>query len=287
VGALRSQLDDAASARRLHVQPQTSDNMSEQVIIGITGTNGAGKGTVVEYLMEKLGFQHYSARGYLNKILTEQGKELSRSNMSVLANSLRAANHPSYLAEQLLVEAQKAGGRAIIESIRTPAEAHLLRKNPLFKLLAVDADTKLRYERAVLRGSSTDKISYDQFVAEEKAEMSSTDPNMQNISKCFELADATLHNNGSLAELQEQVDEYLATLKIAAAPASPAPVKGGWVADENGGDGGGSAAAPAAPEGDSAETPAAADDAAKAGEAGGADDSAPAKKTKVIGCTVE
>jgi adenylate kinase family enzyme len=116
----------------------------QPVIIGITGTNGAGKGTVVEVLMQEMGFKHYSARSYLSKILTEQGKELSRGNMNELANDLRAANHPAILIQKLLEEAQKDGGRAIIESIRTPAEATLLRKFDRFRLLAVDADPRVR-----------------------------------------------------------------------------------------------------------------------------------------------
>lgn len=184
------------------------------MIIGITGTNGAGKGTVVEILMRDLGFKHYSARGYLNKILTEQGKELTRPNMSQLANSLRAANHPAILAEKLLEEAQKDGGLAIIESIRTPGEAELLRKFDNFQLLAVTADSKTRYERAVLRGSSTDKISYDQFKEQEEVEMSSTDPNKQNIAKCIQLSDAVLQNDTTVDKLQAQLYEYLAKLGI-------------------------------------------------------------------------
>ena len=191
-----------------------STSSASQVIIGITGTNGAGKGTVVEILMDKLGFKHYSARGYLNKILTEQGKELSRSNMNELANGLRAEHHPAILAEKLLEEAQKDGGYAIIESIRTPGEATLLRKFKNFHLLAVDADSRVRYERVVVRGSSTDKIPYEQFVAEEEKEMTSTDPNKQNISKCFEMADATLTNNDSIEKLTAQLKDYLATLGI-------------------------------------------------------------------------
>ena len=72
------------------------------------------------------------------------GKELSRTNMRNLANGLRADNHPAILIEKLLEEAQKdKGGRAVIESIRTPAEAKLLRKFKNFRLLAVDADTKV------------------------------------------------------------------------------------------------------------------------------------------------
>ena len=38
------------------------------MIIGITGTLGAGKGTVVDFLKEK-GFRHFSVRDYLIKIL--------------------------------------------------------------------------------------------------------------------------------------------------------------------------------------------------------------------------
>lgn len=179
-----------------------------QVIVGITGTNGAGKGTVVEILMEDFGFKHYSARSYLSKILTEQGKELTRGNMNELANGLRADNHPAILIQKLLEEAQNDGGRAIIESIRTPGEATLLRKFKNFRLLAVDADPRVRYERVVVRGSSTDKVTFEQFIADEQKEMTSTDPNKQNISKCFELADATLHNDGSLEDLKAQIRTY-------------------------------------------------------------------------------
>jgi len=35
------------------------------LIIGITGTLGAGKGTIVEYLVKNKNFKHYSVSGYL------------------------------------------------------------------------------------------------------------------------------------------------------------------------------------------------------------------------------
>ena len=34
------------------------------IVIGITGTLGAGKGTIVNYLIEEEGFDHYSVRGF-------------------------------------------------------------------------------------------------------------------------------------------------------------------------------------------------------------------------------
>ena len=222
---LRAALSRATAVHAFRPTPRASfcqfsrvrraSSMSDsQVIIGITGTNGAGKGTVVEVLMQDFNFKHYSARSYLTEILKQQGKECTRTNMNILANGLRADNHPAILIQKLLEKAQKDGGRAIIESIRTPGEATLLRKFKNFKLLAVDADKKIRYDRVVVRGSSTDKVTFEQFVADEDKEMTSTDPNKQNISKCFEMSDHTLQNNGTFDELKKQIVDYLASLQL-------------------------------------------------------------------------
>ena len=45
------------------------------IIIGITGTIGAGKGTIVDYLMQKCGFRHYSVRQYLLDVIQKAGLE--------------------------------------------------------------------------------------------------------------------------------------------------------------------------------------------------------------------
>lgn len=47
-------------------------------IIGITGTMGAGKGTVVDYLVSNHGFKHYSARSVLNEMIAERKMEPGR-----------------------------------------------------------------------------------------------------------------------------------------------------------------------------------------------------------------
>lgn len=177
------------------------------MIIGVTGTLGAGKGTLVEYLQTK-GFEHYSVRGFLNERLSAEGKENTRDNMVTLANKLRAENSPSYIAEQLFEQASKKGGDAVIESLRAVGEVESLRAKGNFYLLAVDADSKTRYERIKKRASSTDNVSYEEFVAQEQREMSSADPNKQNISKCINLADIVLLNNESIEDFYFKVEKY-------------------------------------------------------------------------------
>jgi dephospho-CoA kinase len=178
-------------------------------IIGITGTLGAGKGTVVEYLVEKLGFDHYSVRAFLLKEINRRGLVENRDSMVLVANELRAAHGPSYVTDQLYNEALLPGKNCIIESIRTPGEIESLRKKGNFHLFAVDADPRIRFQRITMRNSETDHITFETFTSNEAREMNTSDPNKQNLRACIRQADFLLMNNGSREELYRQVENIL------------------------------------------------------------------------------
>jgi dephospho-CoA kinase len=179
------------------------------IVIGITGTLGAGKGTIVDYLVAEKGFVHYSVRAYLLELIREQNLPENRDSMFRLANELRASYGPSYLTDQLYNRAMVAGKNCVIESIRTPGEIDSLRAKGHFFLLAADADPEIRYERIVLRHSETDLVSRMTFLENEKREMNTTDPNKQNLRKCIELSDFILLNNGTKEDLVRQLEKVL------------------------------------------------------------------------------
>ena len=62
------------------------------IIIGITGTLGAGKGTIVDYMVNNLNFVHYSVRGFISEEIKRRGLEVNRDNLTAVANDLRASN---------------------------------------------------------------------------------------------------------------------------------------------------------------------------------------------------
>ena len=198
------------------MQKYITDNLKDAVsssrtirIIGITGTLGAGKGTVVEYLKEKYGFVHFSVRDFLKEEVLRRGMEPNRDSFTQVANELRAAHSPSYVTDCLYERAARQTHDAVIESIRTPGEIDSLQTKGNFRLWAVDADPEIRYRRAVLRNSETDHVTYETFLANERREMTSTDPNKQNLSVCISRADTVLQNNGDLAALYQAVDEVM------------------------------------------------------------------------------
>jgi dephospho-CoA kinase len=177
------------------------------VIIGLTGTIGAGKGTVVEYLLSHHDFTHYSVRDILNTELNKLNKELSRENMIWISNKLRQKNGAGYFMETLLKQAKEKGGNAIIESIRTLGEVESMRSEAAdFILFAVTADPKIRYERIVRRNSSTDHVTFEKFMEDESTESQHGEKWQQNLPGCIALADYTFMNNGSIEDFYAQVE---------------------------------------------------------------------------------
>ena len=86
------------------------------IIIGITGTLGAGKGTVADYLKNKYGLLHYSARDFIVDEIERRGLPVNRDIMTEVANDLRKLHHPGYIIEQLYNRAITSGKNSIIES---------------------------------------------------------------------------------------------------------------------------------------------------------------------------
>lgn len=182
------------------------------ITLGITGTLGAGKGTIVDYLVRNKGYAHYSVRNFLLQEIKKRKLPEDRDSMVIVANELRSKHGPAYIVERLFEEASKSGKNAIIESIRTTGEIEALRSKGLFFLLAVDADVEIRFQRIQQRGSETDNVDYPTFISNENREMSGNDPGKQNLLKCLELADYALDNNGTFQQLFNQVEIYLSEI---------------------------------------------------------------------------
>ena len=187
----------------------------DKIIIGITGTIGAGKGTIVDYLAKNKGFVHFSAReDVINKENEKRGLPITRDSMVLVANDLRKNHGPSYVAEELFKMGQNSDKNCVLESLRTVGEIESLKKKGKFFLFAVFAEQKTRYNRIQKRNNTqSDNVSLEKFIEQEETEMKSDDPNKQNLMKCISMADYTLDNNGTFDELYKQIDEVIEKIK--------------------------------------------------------------------------
>ena len=182
------------------------------MIIGITGTLGAGKGTVVEYLVNQKGFKHFAVSDtFLVTEAKKRGLEPTRVVRRDIANEFRAKG-PTKLMEavyEMTKEVIERGEDVVLEPQHTTAEVAFIQSIGGVEF-AVDADLRTRYERIQKRGSAKDNVTFEQFEAEQKHEMASDNPNEYNLGAAIKAADVTFQNNGAQEELFAQVEAALA-----------------------------------------------------------------------------
>jgi len=182
----------------------TEKRKGRPALIGLTGTNGAGKGEVAAWLRTK-GYACHSLSDVLREELAARGLEAARDNLIRIGNELREKFGADVLARRIMA---RVTGPTVIDSIRNPAEVERLRKEDGFILLAVDAPAPLRFERARRRGRDESAATLEEFLRKE-AEERSSNPAAQQIHRCFEMADAVVSNDGTLEELHSRLEAFL------------------------------------------------------------------------------
>jgi dephospho-CoA kinase len=173
-------------------------------IIGLTGTNGAGKGEAAAFFQKK-GFTSFSLSDLVREELKAGGLEPSRDNLIKKGNELRQAHGPDILARRVM---SRVKGRAVIDSIRNPEEVRFLKSQKNFILLAIDAPVELRFKRVIGRGRMESATSLEEFIKKE-AEEKTQDGKGQQLQTCLKMADRTIVNDTSLEAFHSKLEEFL------------------------------------------------------------------------------
>lgn len=183
-------------------------------IVGIAGTNGAGKDTLGELLAEYAGYKFVSVSDILRAELTKQNIPHEREHMSNLSTKWAREHGPGVLSiktiEAFVAEEEAEGHKGlVIGSIRRPAEAEAVQQEG-GTVFWIDADREIRYKRlqANARGRVTDVLSFAEWVAEEDREMhpNTNDPTVLNMAATKDACDRVILNNFAT---REEYVEYL------------------------------------------------------------------------------
>ena len=178
------------------------------MIIGLTGTNASGKGTLAKYLVKK-GFSYYSLSDELRQLMEERNIVATRENLIKEGTKYRSEQGRGYLATLVI---KKIEGNAVVDSVRNLGEIEELRKLENFYLIAIDAPVGIRFQRAKKRMSSRDQKTFEEFVAKQKEELAGKGSEQQ-LVVCMEKADFKIINDSDLKNLYKKMDAILNNTK--------------------------------------------------------------------------
>lgn len=183
----------------------------EKLAIGITGENGAGKGTFVE-LFQKMVPDQKIAVFKSGEILMQTLQRLSQAfkveipytrtnlqNLALILQNFYGDDVISQAVYQKMIQSQ--ADIVIFDGVRMASDREAIKRFPLNCLVYIKTDPKIRYERLTRRNEKPGEknMPYEQFLAEEQAATE------MEIKKIGADADLTITNNGSLNEFQEQI----------------------------------------------------------------------------------
>ena len=181
------------------------------IVIGLTGTNCAGKGTVAEYLKTK-SFYYESLSDIIREKLREENKEINLDNLVAKGNELREKYGAGILANLMLEKIEDDNCKNyVVDSIRNMQEINSLRKMSCFFLFDIDAPLETRFSRLVSRNREGDLKTLEEFIADEERQ-NSTNQLHQQIRKCGVFANVHIYNDSSIENLYSNVDSALNSL---------------------------------------------------------------------------
>jgi dephospho-CoA kinase len=183
-------------------------------IIGLSGTNGAGKDTVGELLAEHHNFLFVSVTEMLRDEARRRGSPVEREVLRNISAQWRRHHGLGVLVDKALEyfkSQEKHYDGLVMSSLRNPGEIDRLHELG-GQLIWVDADPKVRYDRIFSRrrGREDDK-TFEQFLTEEEAEMKPMgDEATLNMGAVKEHADITIQNNtNDVAVFRNKIEKTL------------------------------------------------------------------------------
>ena len=181
-----------------------------KIIIGLVGPLASGKDVSKKYIEKKYGASSYKFSTVLRDILTRLYLPIKRDNLQDLSLDLRTRFGSDILAKVITEDAKNDKGEiVIIDGVRRMDDIIHLSGLPEFKLISIDTDINLRYERMKLRNENVgdENKLFNDFLADCNKEAE------QEIPIVMAKAHFNLNNNGSLSELYTQLDKILMEIK--------------------------------------------------------------------------
>lgn len=178
-------------------------------VIGFVWEIGCGKWTAIDYLAAKYGAVSFRYSAILRTILSSLFIPINRENLQTLSTNLRQNFWEDLFAKVIAENIKKTSADIIVvDGIRRIEDIEHIKDLEGFKLIYVESDVNIRYDRTKNRWENIDErnLTLEQFIENSKAETETKIRDLKNIS------DFTINNDGKIENLYKEIDKIVKEL---------------------------------------------------------------------------
>jgi len=182
----------------------------KKIIIGLVGEIASGKDVTKKYLEKNYGASCHKFSTILRDLLKRLYLPINRENLQDISTILRQRFGEDLLARIIAEDVSNDPHEMIVvDGIRREEDIAYLKKIPGFSLVSLEVAPEKRYERLVKRNENEGDAekTYEQFLADGRKETELT------IPAIMAKAEYAIDNNGSLLELNKQIENIVITLE--------------------------------------------------------------------------
>lgn len=174
--------------------------MKKKRVIGVTGMPGAGKDTVREVVRE-FGFALVVMGDAVRAEAKRRNLEPTTENLGKVMLQIRAEEGPGVLAKRCVPKIKAANSPVVVvDGVRSMHEVEEFRKGfPDFRIVALHASPRTRFERLVQRDRSDDPKDWKSFAERDQRELN------VGIGEVIALADSMVVNEGTREQFRERL----------------------------------------------------------------------------------
>ncbi|HDI12068.1 MAG TPA: flagellar hook-basal body complex protein FliE [Candidatus Bathyarchaeota archaeon] len=173
-------------------------------VVGIAGMPGAGK-TLAAKIAKEMNFEVVVMGDIVREEAKKRGLAPNPENLGKLMLQMREKEGPAVIAKKCIPKIEEAKTDiVIVDGVRSLHEVKEFRRFfPNFIILAVHASPKTRFERLFKRKRSDDPEKWATFLERDMRELK------VGLGHVIALADQLIVNEGSKAEFEEKVRDFL------------------------------------------------------------------------------
>lgn len=178
--------------------------MPSKKVVGIAGMPGAGK-TLAAKIAKEMNFEVVVMGDIVREEAKKRGLMPNPENLGKLMLQMREKEGPAVIAKKCIPKIEEAKTNiVVVDGVRSLHEVEEFRRFfPNFIILAVHASPKIRFERLFKRKRSDDPEKWATFLERDMRELK------VGLGHVIALADQLIVNEGSKAEFEEKVREFL------------------------------------------------------------------------------